>query len=103
MLVKLDGAPFAFAKAADGSVLFVTTRGVSRISSAGGSDSLLSRDLGLLYPNSVAVTPDGVIYVGMRLFVVRLSPSDGKYVEQWMLPDTCAHFAIRGLDWVCEK
>jgi len=103
LLVDLDGAPQAFTKVSDDVMLVVTTRGVSRIRSSGGSELLLRRDLGLLYPNSVAATPDGVIYVGARLFVVRLSPHDGDYIEQWMLPDSCTHFEIQGLDCVCEK
>jgi hypothetical protein len=56
-----------------------------------------------LYPNSVAVTPDGVIYIGMRLFVVRLTPHAEEYLEQWMVPDSCTRFQIQGLDCVCEK
>jgi hypothetical protein len=103
LLLELDGAPEAFTKVSDDLMLVVTTRGVSRVSSSGGSELLLRRDLGLLYPNSVAATPDGVIYVGARLFVVRLSPHDGDYLEQWMLPDSCTHFEIRGLDCVCQK
>jgi hypothetical protein len=103
LLVELDGAPEAFTKVSDEAMLVVTTRGVSRISSSGGSELLLRRDLGMLYPNSVAATPDGVIYIGARLFVIRLSPHAGEYLEQWMLPDSCSHFEIRGLDCVCDK
>jgi hypothetical protein len=103
ILVELDGAPQAFSKVSDDAMLVVTTRGVSRISSSGGSELLLRRDLGLLYPNSVAVTPDGVIYIGMRLFVVRLTPHAEEYLEQWMVPDSCTRFQIQGLDCVCEK
>jgi len=99
----LDGAPEAFTKVSDDTILVVTTRGVSRISSSGGSELLLRRDLGVLYPNSVATTPDGVIYIGAALFVIRLSPHAREYLEQWMLPDSCTHFEIQGLDCVCEK
>jgi hypothetical protein len=103
VLVELDGAPQAFTKVSDNAMLVATTRGVSRISSSGGTNLLLRRDFGMLYPNSVAVAPDGMIYVGMRLFVVRLAPREGEYLEQWMLPDSCGHLEIKGLDCSCEK
>jgi hypothetical protein len=103
LLLELDGAPEAFTKVSDDTILVVTTRGVSRIRSSGGSELLLRRELGLLSPNSVAATPEGVIYIGARLFVVRLSPHAAEYLEQWMLPDSCTHFEIQGLDCVCEK
>jgi hypothetical protein len=103
LLAELDGAPEAFTKVSDDVMLVVTTRGVSRISSRGGSELLLRRDLGLLYPNSVAVMPGGAIYIGMRLFVVRVTPHAEEYLEQWLVPDSCTHFEIQGLDCVCEK
>jgi hypothetical protein len=103
ILVELDGAPQAFTKVADDVMLAVTTHGVSRISSSGASERLLHRDLGQLYPNSIAATPDGAIYIGMRLFVVRLAPHGEEYLEQWMVPDSCTRFQIQGLDCVCEK
>ena len=102
-LVELDGAPQAFTKVSDDAMLVVTTRGVSRVSSSGRSEPLLHRDFSLLYPNSVAATPDGAIYVGMRLFVARLTPHAEEYLEQWMVPDSCTRFQIQGLDCACEK
>jgi hypothetical protein len=103
ILVELDGAPQAFIKVSDDVMLVVTTQGISRISSSGAVEPLLHRDLGQLYPNSIAATPDGTVYIGMRLFVVRLAPNAEKYLEQWMVPDSCTHFKIQGLDCVCEK
>ncbi len=103
ILAELDGAPQAFTKVSDDVTLVVTTQGVSRISSSGAIEPLLHRDLGQLYPNSIATTPDGTIYIGMRLFVVRLAPRTEEYLEQWLVPDSCTHFQVRGLNCVCEK
>lgn len=103
ILLELNGAPQAFTKVSDDILLVVTTQGVSRISSSGASEPLLHRDLGQMYPNSIAATPDGTIYVGMRLFVVRLAHRAEGYLEQWMVPDSCTHFQIQDLDCVCEK
>ena len=105
-LVELDGAPQAFTEISDGSELIVTTHGIWSVSSTGASAALLHRyrrDLGMLYPNSVAAAPDGTIYVGMRLFVVRYTPHAGGYVEQWMVPGSCKKFHVRGFDCVCDK
>ena len=81
-LVKLAGAPQAFTETSDGSILVATTRGISRISSSGSTEDLLHRYLGMLYPNSIAAAPDDAIYVGMRFFVVRLTPHAGEYIDQ---------------------
>lgn len=102
-LMDLDGAPAALTKLSADTALVVTTQGVSRISSSGLSKTLLSRKFDALYPNSVVSTPDGTIYVGMRLFVVRLMQQSGEYTEEWLVPDGCRHFKVHDLDCVCTK
>ena len=102
-LAKLDGAPEAIAPFSEHSVLVVTTRGISQIGSDGTVNKLLQRSFGFLYPNSVVVTKDGVIYVGMRMFVVRLVPQSGQYLEQWMVRQGCNRFKRSQSDCVCKK
>jgi hypothetical protein len=102
-LMDLDGAPGAFTKLSADTALVVTTHGISRISSSGLRKTLLRSDFSALYPNSVVSTTDGTIYVGMRLFVVRLLHQSGKYTAQWLVPDSCRHFKVRDLDCVCTK
>jgi hypothetical protein len=48
-----------------------------------------SDDWRLLFPNSVAVSPDGRIYVGMRFAVAELTPGrDGRdFSELWRVPE----------------
>lgn len=100
---ELDGSPEAFTKLAGDKALVVTNRGISRISPTGLREPLITSEFGGLYPNSVASTVDGNIYVGMRLFVVRIVYQSGKYNEEWLVPESCKHFKIRGLDCVCGK
>jgi hypothetical protein len=49
-------------------------------------------------PSSVVVTKDGVIYVGMRFGVARLTPRDGQYVEEFLVPPDCASIQGRRRD-----
>lgn len=102
-LVDLDGAPEAFTKVSDDAVLVVTTHGVSRIEADGSMRKLLSRNFGMLYPNSIVSTKDGAIYAGMRLFVVRLVPASGGYKQEWLLPKDCEHFQTHDYDCICTK
>ncbi len=100
-LVNLDGAPGAFTKLSADTALVVTTHGISRINSSGVTERLLSRNFGMLYPNSIISTADGTIYAGMRQFVVRVVLHSGKYVEEWLAPNGCAKFHIHDYDCIC--
>jgi hypothetical protein len=102
-LVDLDGAPGAFTKLSADTALVVTTHGISQITSTGASEKLLSRSFGMLYPNSIVSSPDGTIYAGMRLFVVRLVLRSGKYREEWLVPEGCEKFHVRDFDCICTK
>jgi hypothetical protein len=102
-LAKLDGAPQAVTRVSSDVALVATTRGISQVSSAGDIKTLLHETFGPLYPNSVVSLPDGTIYTGMRLFVVRLVKQSGGYVEQWLVPENCKRFRVQGLDCKCSK
>jgi hypothetical protein len=102
-LAKLDGAPQAVTRISSNVALVVTTHGMSQVSSAGDIKTLLHQTFGLLYPNSVVSLPDGTVYTGMRLFVVRLVKQSGGYAEQWLIPENCKRFSVQGMDCVCSK
>jgi hypothetical protein len=105
MLVPLDGAPETFTKISPDAALVVTTHGISRISISGDQQSLTHSIFAILYPKSIVVTPDASIYVGMRLFVVRLVPTlkPGDYTEQWLVPADCEQFHMEGYTCSCSK
>jgi hypothetical protein len=94
--LKLDGAPSAFAQETDGSVLFITTHSLCRITKSGQLKILhtLPRWIAQQYANSMAITADGTIYVGMRMFVLKLNDKGGKYSEDWLLPNDCRKFYL---------
>jgi hypothetical protein len=95
-LVKLDGAPEALTRISSDTVLLVTTRGITEISSFGGTKTLLHRDFRPLHPNSVVSMPDGTVYVGMHLFLLRFAPRAEHNAEQWFLPKSCEGFETTG-------
>jgi hypothetical protein len=96
VLVKLDGTPEALTRTSGDTVLVVTTHGITEISSFGGTRTLLHRDFRPLHPNSVVSMPDGTVYVGMHLFVLRFTPSAEHNAEQWFLPKSCEKFETTG-------
>ena len=102
-LLDLDGAPKAITPVSARSAIVVTTQGVSEVNSSGGSQTLIYRVFLSLDPNSVASTSQGAVYIGMRMFVVRLEPESGHYTEQWLVPTECAHFERKDYDCVCQK
>ena len=100
-VVDLGSAPNAFAKNAPDSMLVLTTTGLLRVETSGKIEHLLKTRYEILYPNSMTLTASGVIYIGMRHFVTRLTPSGNTYTEEWFVPADCTTFAVRDLDCVC--
>jgi hypothetical protein len=102
--VHLDGAPSAYAKEPDGSVLFVTTYGLCRITKSGELQRLAYFPEWTVqqYPNSMAISFDGSIYIAMRMFVLKLRANSGKYSEEWLLPNECRKFDLKQFDCVCK-
>ena len=102
--IHLDGEPSGYAVDKDSSILFTTTRGVKRLNTQGELTTLtyLPEWVSGQYPNSVAVASDGSIFVGMRMFVLRLHKRDEGYKEEWLLPEKCKRFELARLDCICH-
>jgi hypothetical protein len=92
MLADLGETPQAFALSSDGAVVVVTGTRVLRINPPGTIETLFSTNYIILQPNSVAVSSDGTIYVGMRYFVTRLALVKQSYEEDWLVPEDCVRF-----------
>jgi hypothetical protein len=95
--VHLEGATFASTTDSDQSVLFATRYGLHRIRESG-----LIEDVAFFtpwawrqYPTSIAALKDGSIYVGMRMFVLKLHPIENGYSQEWLLPETCRKVIFR--------
>jgi hypothetical protein len=81
----LGSAPRAVVLEDDGSVLVITTAGITRLRPTFQVDPLLSARWGMLYPVSVAL--DGATaYVGMRGVVAEVHLGAGAATETWLSP-----------------
>jgi hypothetical protein len=100
---SLDSVPNASVKESDDSVLFVTTYGLHRIRKSGELRELTHLPLWTMqqYPNSMAIAPDGSLFVGMRMFVLRLRLDSGSYMPEMLLPEKCQKFELRDHDCAC--
>lgn len=88
-LIDLKHAPEAAVKRPDGSLLIATTDRLLRVVPSSKAVEVLHKDAfwRALYPNSLIVTPNGTIYVGMRHGVARLEKQGGEYKVAWLLPN----------------
>jgi hypothetical protein len=100
---SLDGEPYGFAKESDNSLLIITTSGLRRMRKSGTVEELIETDYGALYPNSIALARNNIVYVGMRHFITRLIPTSEGYKEEWLVPNDCTRFAVNEnkLNCVC--
>lgn len=101
VLADLGAAPKAFVVESSDSLLIMTNWGLVRTGSRGVVTPLFETDYKSLYANSMALLPSGVIYVGMRHFITRLTPAENGYVEEWFVPSNCSKFKLKGFDCAC--
>jgi hypothetical protein len=99
-----QASPRAAIAEAENSALVLTTQRLWRVSPQGAAESLCALDSLYLYPRSIAVLPSGDVWVGMRHFVVRLRPNDGRVCEvQWFAPSNCVSFVTHGEECSCTQ
>jgi hypothetical protein len=82
-------------------VVLVTSTKIHRIKPPGVIEPIHGAAYEGLYPTSVAVLRSGVIYVGMRHFVTRLTPIGSSYEEDWLVPSDCLKFVDLGYQCAC--
>ncbi len=97
----LDGAPILFLSGLDDSIIILTTSGLFRLRAPRSIELLLETDYDGLYPNSMVRVQTNVLYIGMRHFVTRVALRDGRWVEEWMVPEDCTRFEVRSDECVC--
>jgi hypothetical protein len=100
---QLDGMPSAPTKAPDGSVLFVTTDGLYKVTKIGELQRLANLPKWTRHqsPDSMAIAANGTIFVGMRMFVLQIRPDAG-YSFELLLPNECRRFELQQFDCVCK-
>jgi hypothetical protein len=97
----LGSAPSSFVQDDENSFLIVTNGALLRLKRNGSLESLHKYNLASLYPNSVALDSEKNVYIGMRFFVLKLSPVHTGYAEKWMVPKRCRKFKIDNYDCKC--
>ena len=102
-LADLGSAPETFAIESPAALIVLTTTGLVRVRTTGERERLLRTEYQLLYPTSMTLSSSGVIHIGMRHFVTRLTPSGNTYREEWFSRSDCPEFSIRDLDCVCGR
>jgi len=87
------------------SVLILGLKTLFQVDTDGRVLALHQHTFGSLYPNSLLALGDR-IYVGMRHFVVELTPVVSGYQEDWLVPTKCRHFHLidneQITDCVCD-
>lgn len=101
VLANLGAAPRSFVIESPDSFLVLTTRDLVRVAQNAAVHHLLPVKYGLLYPNSMTLGPSGILHIGMRHFVTRLTPTEGGYKEEWFVPAGCLRFAVKDYDCEC--
>jgi hypothetical protein len=100
-LVNLREAPVAYTALGGDSVLILTT---ARLQLLRGSSELSVWHRNpmwpYLYAGSLVRDASGALYVGMRHAVVRLTPTDTGWREEWLIPAACRTMRPAG-DYGC--
>jgi hypothetical protein len=104
LVSDLQASPQAAVAETENSALVLTTQRLWRVPPQGAAETLCALESLYLYPRSIAVLPSGDVWVGMRHFVARLRPNDGRACEvQWFAPSNCVSFAARGEECSCRQ
>jgi hypothetical protein len=99
---KLDAGPQMFTATRDG-VYVVTARSLMRIDRDHQVTILQKLPTALLYPNSMTADADGALWLGMRYFVLRLTPGPTGFSREWFVPKDCPRVELRKYDCECVK
>lgn len=103
LLSDLKTQPQIFIKENNQSILIVLKNKLIRLNSLGKIEELNQTNFDSLYPNSITITSSKVIYVGMRLFIVRFVPTENGYKQEWLVPENCQKFVEKEFGCVCRS
>jgi hypothetical protein len=97
VLADLGSAPAAVLEELPGSWLVATSDGITRVTSRGTAQRLWEqKNVGSLSPSSIVRTSDGLVYVGMRSWVLRVRGlNPGPPAVDLLTPAACLGFEPR--------
>lgn len=99
-LTALDAGPSTFVATTD-AIYVVTKQSLMRVGKDRKAVAIQPMRTAQLYPDSMAIDPRGELWIGMRQFVVRLTPSGNRFTETWLVREPCVHATARELHCVC--
>ncbi|MGH7285894.1 MAG: hypothetical protein ACRELY_30620, partial [Polyangiaceae bacterium] len=101
--LDLGGAAETFFVESPESMLVLTTGGLYRITACGDMNRIARTNYDALYPSSMLVDSRGVIWIGMRQFVVRWIPGEnGTYREEWLTSSDCTEMTREKFECRCR-
>ena len=102
-LIDLKTQPQTFTAKNDQSTVIAVNNKIVRLKSSGEIENLRETNFSSLYPNSMTITSSKVIYVGMRLFIVRFMQGENGFTEEWLMPQNCQKFREKNFDCACQN
>ena len=101
--IDLGGAAETFFVESPESMLVLTTGGLFRITACGDVNRIARTNYDALYPSSMLADSRGVIWIGMRQFVVRWIPGEnGTYREEWLTSSDCTEMKREKFECRCR-
>jgi hypothetical protein len=99
-LADFGGSPEA-STVDSGGIIIATPERVLRVDKDGKINEMYKSGEHLTYPTSAAVDANGVVYVAMRFFVLRLIPQQAfGYNAEWLMPEQCRVFKLD--EYICN-
>lgn len=97
----LDSGPHTFTATPE-AVYVMTATSLTKVGPGHQVTVLEPLPISQLYPNSLALDASGALWVGMRHFVLRVSPRGEKPSRQWFAPSKCRRSVMEEYDCVCK-
>ncbi len=102
-VADLGGSPEASTADSGDTIVVATPDRVLRMDKDGKTNEMYKSGEHLTYPTSAAVDTNGVVYVAMRFFVLRLIPQEvSGYTAEWLMPEQCRVFKLDKYICVCD-
>lgn len=100
--VRLPDVPLTSAIASDGTVYVITWSSLVKITPDRRVQIVQKVRTEHLYSDSMAIDPDGALWIGMRQFVLRLAPGRDTFTETWFTRASCQRMEAVDLNCICR-
>lgn len=102
VLASFGAAPRAVLTEADGTWLVLTHRGLFRLAMTGGVELVAKLDgLDGLNPESMARSPSGSVFIGMRHYVLQVDLKGDQIRQSWLVREECVTSKQEEFDCRC--